>query len=113
NGNTAPSGGGKGPDSGAGGGGKPKDGGLADHNSSPKENSTPTDCRPGSGDPIDMTTARMMLAQPDVEIHGVLSLMLDRSHVSGYRSGVHFGRSWASTADQRLEPGEGRVDFAA
>ncbi|MEV6645801.1 RHS repeat-associated core domain-containing protein [Amycolatopsis sp. NPDC051371] len=114
NGNTTPSGGGKGPGGGkpTDGGGKPKDGGLADHNGAPKENSTPTDCRPGSGDPIDMTTGRMMLAQTDVEIEGVLSLVLDRSHFSGYRSGVHFGRSWASTADQRLETGDDRVDFA-
>ena len=112
NGSTTPSGGGKGP---AGGkdGGKPRDGGLAGHNGSPKENSTPTDCRPGSGDPIDMTTGRMMLAQTDVEIEGVLSLVLERAHFSGYRSGVHFGRSWASTVDQRLETGEDRVDFAA
>ena len=114
NGSTTPSGGGKGPGGGQGaGGGKPRDGGLADHNGSPKENSTPTDCRPGSGDPIDMTTGRMMLAQTDVEVEGVLSLVLERAHFSGYRSGVHFGRSWASTADQRLETGSDRVDFAA
>ncbi|WP_328457045.1 RHS repeat-associated core domain-containing protein [Amycolatopsis sp. NBC_00438] len=114
NGGTTPSGGGKGPDGGPkGDGGKPKDGGLSKDNNAPKENSTPIDCRPGSGDPIDMTTGRMMLAQTDVEIDGVLALVLDRSHFSGYRSGVHFGRSWASTADQRLEFGADRVDFAA
>ncbi|GLY40460.1 type IV secretion protein Rhs [Amycolatopsis sp. NBRC 101858] len=114
NGNTTPSGGGKGPGgTPKDGGGKPKDGGLSNDNKAPKENSTPADCRPGSGDPIDMTTGRMMLAQTDVEIDGVLALVLDRSHFSGYRSGAHFGRSWASTADQRLEIGDGRVDFAA
>jgi RHS repeat-associated protein len=97
------------------GGGTPKEppGGIKDHNTNPKENSTPTSCRPGSGDPIDMTTGRMMLAQTDVEINGVLSLLLQRGHFSGYRSGVHFGQSWSATVDQRLELGAARVDFAA
>ncbi|SFW88769.1 RHS repeat-associated core domain-containing protein [Amycolatopsis australiensis] len=117
NGATTTTGAGRGPGaegSGGGkGGGKPRDRGLSDHNQTPKENSTPAGCRPGSGDPIDMTTGRMMLAQTDVEIEGVLSLLLERAHFSGYRTGVHFGRSWASTADQRLETTAGRVDFAA
>jgi RHS repeat-associated protein len=42
----------------------------------------------------------------------VLSLVLDRGHFSGYRSGVHFGQAWASTLDQRLVVGTDRVDVA-
>ncbi|MEV7045317.1 RHS repeat-associated core domain-containing protein [Amycolatopsis sp. NPDC051061] len=88
-------------------------GGLRGHNNEPVSNSTPSGCRPGSGDPIDMTTGRMMLAQTDVEIDGLLPLLLERAHFSGYRSGVHFGAAWASTVDQRIEVSDDRVDFAA
>jgi len=121
-GSTTPSGGGGTPKGGPD-GGKPKggpDGGtpkdspaIKDSNPDPKENSSPADCRPGSGDPIDMTTGRMMLTQTDFELGGVLPLVLSRSHFSGYRTGRRFGGSWASTVDQRLEIDESGVYFAA
>jgi RHS repeat-associated protein len=114
--NTTPQGDKPGPN-GKGNGGKGNGGkdnnNLKDDNKDPKQNSTPADCRPGSGDPVDMTTGRMMLGQTDAEITGVLSLVLERCHFSGYRSGVHFGPAWASTMDQRLEVTGDRVDFAA
>ncbi|WP_236792700.1 RHS repeat-associated core domain-containing protein [Amycolatopsis sp. GM8] len=96
----------------------PKDDGtgpssIKDNNGSPKENSTPTDCRPGSGDPIDMTTGRMMLEESDVEVPGALPLVLRRTHFSTYRAGFRFGRTWASTVDQRLEIEDGQIGFAA
>ncbi|MGP4096498.1 RHS repeat-associated core domain-containing protein [Nonomuraea sp. KM90] len=48
-------------------------------------------------------TGVVLLAQTDVELPGVLPLRLGRVHLSSHRTGRWFGRSWASTLDQRLE----------
>ncbi|QFG24972.1 type IV secretion protein Rhs [Actinomadura sp. WMMB 499] len=45
----------------------------------------------------------MLFGQVDVALPGALPLVLERTHLSGYRDGGLFGRSWASTLDQRLE----------
>ncbi|MEU8087407.1 HNH/endonuclease VII fold putative polymorphic toxin, partial [Micromonospora sp. NPDC049101] len=52
-------------------------------------------------------------AQTDVELPGLLPLVLGRSHVSSYRVGRWFGPSWASTLDQRVEVDEQGVCFVA
>ncbi|MGI5468593.1 RHS repeat-associated core domain-containing protein [Streptomyces sp. CA-132043] len=63
-----------------------------------------------NGDPIDMVSGEMLMEQTDVVLPGVLSLFLQRTHLSTYRWGRCFGESWASTLDQRLElDGEGAV----
>ncbi|HEU5159763.1 MAG TPA: DUF6531 domain-containing protein [Streptosporangiaceae bacterium] len=54
-------------------------------------------------DPIDVASGEVVLAQTDVELPGVLPLVLERTHVSSWRAGGWFGLSWASTLDQRLE----------
>ncbi|MDT0455985.1 RHS repeat-associated core domain-containing protein [Streptomyces sp. DSM 41527] len=69
----------------------------------PREHATPTHGRCVNGDPIDMVTGEMVMSQTDVKLPGELSLILRRTHLSSYRSGHWFGRSWASTLDQRLE----------
>src|SRR2546421_5496551 len=45
----------------------------------------------------------MLMSQTDVELPGVLPLVLRRTHISTYRLGRSFGSSWASTLDQRIE----------
>ncbi|GLZ29287.1 hypothetical protein Lesp02_14770 [Lentzea sp. NBRC 105346] len=74
---------------------------------------TPVDSRPNCGDPIDVTTGWMLLPQTDVELQSTLPLILKRTHLSNYRLGRSFGRSWASTVDQRLEADDTGVAFAA
>jgi RHS repeat-associated protein len=54
-------------------------------------------------DPVDVASGHMVLPQTDVELPGVLPLVVERTHVSSYRVGRWFGPSWASTLDQRLE----------
>ncbi|MEU7757151.1 DUF6531 domain-containing protein [Micromonospora sp. NPDC049171] len=54
-------------------------------------------------DPIDIACGDMVLTQTDVALPGVLPLLLSRTHLSSYRMGSWFGRSWASTLDQRIE----------
>ncbi|MFE6848508.1 DUF6531 domain-containing protein [Streptomyces sp. NPDC057686] len=46
----------------------------------------------------------MTLPQTDLALPGTLPLVLCRTHLSEYRYGQWFGRSWASTLDERLEP---------
>ncbi|MFS8202679.1 DUF6531 domain-containing protein [Streptomyces sp. CWNU-52B] len=64
----------------------------------------------GCGDPVDVATGQMFLAETDVVLPGALPLALSRRAASGYHTGWWFGPSWASTIDQRLEvDGEGVV----
>ena len=64
-------------------------------------------------DPVDVAGGRVLLTQTDVELAGVLGLVLSRTHLSSHRVGRWFGPSWASTLDQRLEVEETGVYFAA
>lgn len=57
---------------------------------------------PACKDPVDAATGAVLLGQVDVELAGVLPLVLERAHWSSYRAGRWFGPSWASTLDQRL-----------
>ncbi|WP_019901446.1 DUF6531 domain-containing protein [Salinispora arenicola] len=54
---------------------------------------------PTAGDPIDVTTGRMILTETDFVLPG---LTLARTYRSDYYWGQSFGRSWASTLDQRV-----------
>ncbi|RAJ61781.1 RHS repeat-associated protein [Streptomyces sp. Amel2xB2] len=60
------------------------------------------------GDPIDMATGDMVLAEADLVLPGVLPLVIERTHISGYRNGRFFGPSWASMLDERLELADDR-----
>ncbi|NUP23137.1 MAG: hypothetical protein HOZ81_45200, partial [Streptomyces sp.] len=55
------------------------------------------------GDPIDVASGQMLLEQTDLTLPGVLPLILRRTHLSDYTFGTWFGRSWASTLDERIE----------
>ncbi|MFD8572376.1 DUF6531 domain-containing protein [Streptomyces sp. NPDC059639] len=64
-------------------------------------------------DPVDVASGEMLLTQSDLELPGVLPLVLSRTYQSTYRYGQFFGPSWASILDERLETdGRGRVSWA-
>ncbi|MEU8185564.1 DUF6531 domain-containing protein, partial [Micromonospora sp. NPDC049047] len=63
-------------------------------------------------DPIDVACGDMVLTQTDVQLPGALPLLLSRTHLSSYRLGSWFGRSWASTLDQRIEVDDAGVYLA-
>ncbi|MEV0117134.1 DUF6531 domain-containing protein [Streptomyces sp. NPDC050844] len=65
--------------------------------------SKPAKGRCKNGDPIDMVSGEMLMEKTDVELPGLLPLILRRTHLSSYFSGRWFGTSWASTLDERLE----------
>jgi RHS repeat-associated protein len=88
-------------------------GGTTNRPANPNDSRTPEGNRNTCGDPVDIATGEMVLGQTDVELDGVLPLVLRRTHVSSYRAGRGFGRSWASTVDQRLEIDADGVVFVA
>ncbi|MFB9837343.1 putative adhesin [Actinoallomurus acaciae] len=49
-----------------------------------------------------MASGEVVLTQTDVELPGLLPLVVSRSHISSYRAGISYGRSWASSLDRRL-----------
>ncbi|WP_344386310.1 DUF6531 domain-containing protein, partial [Streptomyces thermolineatus] len=103
-GNGSPSGRPNGP----GGNGKPNASGgrpssMRDGARDPNATSTPAKDRECKSDPVDVVTGEMILAQTDIALPGLLPLVLERTHVSSYRCGHWFGRTWASTLDERLE----------
>jgi RHS repeat-associated protein len=67
---------------------------------------------PTCGDPIDIATGRMILASTDLDLPGVLPLVLSRTHRSDYRAGRSFGLTWACTLDQRIEIEPEALHFA-
>ncbi|GAA2215818.1 hypothetical protein GCM10009850_112860 [Nonomuraea monospora] len=66
-----------------------------------------------SKDPVHFPTGTVLLPQTDFELPGVLPLVLERTHLSGYRVGRWFGPGWASTFDQRLEVDDEGVCLAS
>ncbi|WP_223290910.1 DUF6531 domain-containing protein [Streptomyces avicenniae] len=62
----------------------------------------PMNGRNACGDPVDVATGELLMSATDIELPGVLPLVIERHHISSYRDGQSFGRSWASTLDQRL-----------
>lgn len=79
----------------------------------PGGESVPPEGRTGSKDPVDLVTGEMFLPQRDLELPGLLPLVFERVHTSGYRKGRWFGGSWASTLDQRIEIDEDGIHYAA
>ncbi len=93
-------------------GGRPGDGTPMRDNVDPHE-ARPADARCTGGDPIDLATGEMLMAETDVELPGTLPLVIKRAHHSGYRFGRTFGRTWTSTLDERLEVHADGVWYAA
>ncbi|MGW2324373.1 DUF6531 domain-containing protein [Streptomyces sp. NPDC001700] len=76
---------------------------LRDAKDDPRGKGIPLNKRRCATDPVDVASGEMVLAQTDLALPGVLPLVLQRTHISSYRYGQWFGRSWASTLDERIE----------
>ncbi|WAL67781.1 DUF6531 domain-containing protein [Amycolatopsis cynarae] len=92
---------------------EPSSGGIKDNIGEPRDNAVPADQLKCAQDPVDVASGRMVMAQTDVQLLGVLPVVLRRVHLSSYRAGRCFGPSWASTFDQRLEIEDETVYLAA
>jgi RHS repeat-associated protein len=63
-------------------------------------------CRFTGRDPIDLATGEMVMQMTDVELPGLLPLVVQRTYSSAYAAfgvGRWFGAGWSSLLDQRLE----------
>lgn len=79
----------------------------------PAGESVPASDRPSCNDPVDPATGEMFMQQTDLRLPGVLPLVFERTQISGYRKGRWFGRTWASTLDQRIEIDDDGIHYAA
>ncbi|MGA5873955.1 RHS repeat-associated core domain-containing protein [Streptomyces cinereoruber] len=68
-----------------------------------RRNGIPLRKKTCKNDPIDVATGEMTLSQTDLSLAATLPFVLLRTHLSEYRWGCWFGRSWASTLDERIE----------
>jgi RHS repeat-associated protein len=93
------------------GGGTPKSDPKADN---PRDRAVPDDSKVCVSDPVDVASGEVVMTQIDLTLPGETEdLVLSRTHLSSYRAGRWFGRSWASTLDQRLEVGREQIRFYA
>jgi RHS repeat-associated protein len=86
---------------------------LPDAAADPADAGRPLQDMTTRADPVDVASGDVVLAQADVRLDGALPLVVARAHRSSYRAGRWFGRTWASTLDQRLEISEQGVFYAA
>ncbi|WP_045305407.1 DUF6531 domain-containing protein [Saccharothrix sp. ST-888] len=68
-------------------------------------------CRTG-GDPVDVVSGQMIMSKTDLELPGLLPLVLRRSYASDYCGGQWFGPGWSSTLDQRVQIDDTGIHFA-
>lgn len=87
--------------------------GLRNRLRNARSEARPFASRRTTNDPIDVASGEIVLRQIDVELPGVLPLVLERTHVSSYRDGGLFGPSWASTLDQRVDVDGTGVSYAS
>ena len=64
-----------------------------------------------AGDPVDVVSGRMISEEVDLELAGVLPVVLGRAYNSGYETGRLFGPGWASTIDQRIAINAAGIHF--
>ncbi|TCO57278.1 RHS repeat-associated core domain-containing protein [Actinocrispum wychmicini] len=68
-------------------------------------------CDGMGGDPVDTVSGQMITNGTDVELPGVLPLILGRAYASAYPGGRLYGPGWSSTVDQRLAVDDAGVRY--
>ncbi|GGR02003.1 DUF6531 domain-containing protein [Kitasatospora griseola] len=68
-------------------------------------------CQTG-GDPVDVISGQMITSATDLELPGLLPVVLRRAYASGYVGGRLLGPGWSSTLDQRVEIDADGVHYA-
>ncbi|WP_457028212.1 DUF6531 domain-containing protein [Kitasatospora sp. P5_F3] len=65
-----------------------------------------------AGDPVDVVSGQMVSSAVDLQLPGLLPLVVQRSYASGYPGGRWFGPGWSSTLDQRVQIDADGVHYA-
>jgi RHS repeat-associated protein len=68
-------------------------------------------CDGKGGDPVDAVSGQMITSSTDLNLPGLLPLIVRRAYASGFGEGRLFGPGWSSTLDQRLVLTEDRIDY--
>ncbi|WP_409182574.1 RHS repeat-associated core domain-containing protein [Amycolatopsis sp. VS8301801F10] len=76
------------------------------------ENSRGLDNICTTGDPIDVASGQMVMAETDATFLSALPMVFERTHFSSFRAGGWLGPAWVSTLDERIEVHEDQVWFA-
>ncbi|MGW4398906.1 RHS repeat-associated core domain-containing protein [Amycolatopsis nivea] len=76
------------------------------------ENSRTLDNICTTGDPIDVASGQMVMAETDATFLSALPMVFERTHFSSFRAGGWLGPAWVSTLDERIEVHEDQVWFA-
>ncbi|WP_051967547.1 RHS repeat-associated core domain-containing protein [Kitasatospora mediocidica] len=66
----------------------------------------------GGTDPVDLVSGQMITSATDLDIPGLLPILLRRAYASGYRSGTLFGPGWSGTLTQRVQVDLDGIHFA-
>ncbi|MFE9425953.1 RHS repeat-associated core domain-containing protein [Kitasatospora sp. NPDC006697] len=66
----------------------------------------------GGTDPIDVISGQVIASATDLDIAGVLPILLRRAYASGYRAGTLFGPGWSSTLTQRVQVDNDGIHYA-
>ncbi|MFI2235388.1 DUF6531 domain-containing protein [Streptomyces chrestomyceticus] len=88
-----------------------RDGGLAGPSKGGQHSHGNIGCRT-AGDPVDVVSGQMVTNAKDVELPGLLPLVLRRAYASGYVGGRLHGPGWSSTIDQRIEIDSKGIHYA-
>ncbi|GAA2150736.1 hypothetical protein GCM10009760_45390 [Kitasatospora kazusensis] len=65
-----------------------------------------------AGDPVDVVSGQMITSAVDLDLPGLLPLVVQRSYASGYGQGRWFGPGWSSTLDQRVQIDDEGIHYA-
>ncbi|MDH6580654.1 DUF6531 domain-containing protein [Kitasatospora sp. MAP5-34] len=65
-----------------------------------------------AGDPVDVVSGQMITSAVDLELPGLLPLVVQRSYASAYQGGQWFGPGWSSTLDQRVQIDDQGIHYA-
>lgn len=76
---------------------------IADDAGDVARKGVPDECKNVCGDPVDVATGAVFLEQTDLHLAGVLPLAVTRKHSSDWTYGLWYGRTWASTFDERID----------
>ncbi|GAA1235392.1 RHS repeat-associated core domain-containing protein [Kitasatospora nipponensis] len=66
----------------------------------------------GGTDPVDLVSGQMITSETDLDIPGLLPILLRRAYASGYRMGTLFGPGWSSTLTQRVQVDHQGIHYA-
>ncbi|MCX4750027.1 DUF6531 domain-containing protein [Kitasatospora sp. NBC_01287] len=66
----------------------------------------------GGTDPVDLVSGQMISSATDLDIPGLLPILLRRAYASGYRAGTLFGPGWSATLTQRVQLDRQGIHYA-